>query len=353
MVRALEAEAQLHRVGRGLTRRFLLRLIEVRFRLMAAVARDPGIAEEEIHAPVVVAGAPRTGTTILHRLLAADRRHRVPWGWELLRPVPASSEDPAADRDARIALAEEELGGPQNVVSDLRAIHTYGATRPKECLSAMSFAFQSEEFTARYAIPSYEAWLVESDMRPAYRMHRLVLQLLQRRQRDVQWVLKSPVHLHSLNALLETYPDARVAVTHRHVPTLLASLTSLIATLRWAHSDRVDPISIADAHVSRYARTFDALVDVSQAGPVSEACIHHSHQREFRADALRVVRDLYSRFGLSWTAEVEAAMADAAAAPADDHAGAHRYDREVGSEPLEQLEARFARYHAHFGVRAE
>ncbi len=159
---AVEREATLHALGRVLTRRFLLRLLEVRLQLLAYLDRDPSVVDEEITAPLFVAGAPRTGTTILHALLAADPRHRVPLGWELLRPLPPPL---GGSDDARAALADRELVAPQTIVSGLLAIHEYGGRKPKECLSAMSFALQSEEFTARYAVPSYERWLVESDCR--------------------------------------------------------------------------------------------------------------------------------------------------------------------------------------------
>ncbi len=203
---AIEAEAQLTLMGRWMTRRFVLRLLEVRLQLMAYLRQDPGVQGEAISAPLFVAGAPRTGTTILHTLLAADPRHRVPEGWELLRPVPPPSPDPALfAADPRIGLSDRELVRPQTVVSGLLSIHEYGGRKPKECLSAMSFEFQSEEFTARYAVPSYERWLESVDMTPAYRMHRLVLQILQRRRQSSAWVLKSPVHLHSLPTLFELY----------------------------------------------------------------------------------------------------------------------------------------------------
>ncbi|NNL67380.1 MAG: hypothetical protein HKP30_14120, partial [Myxococcales bacterium] len=154
LLAALEGEARLTRLGRSMTRRFLLRLLEVRLQLMGVLDADPGVVEEVIQAPLIVAGAPRTGTTILHTLLAADPRYRVPLGWELLRPVPSPGADAArAATDPRVALADRELVGPQTVVSGLLSIHAYGGSNPKECLSAMSFEFQSEEFTARYAVP--------------------------------------------------------------------------------------------------------------------------------------------------------------------------------------------------------
>lgn len=354
LLAALEDEARLTTIGRLMTRRFLLRLLEGRLQLMAYLDEDPGVVEEEIEAPLFVAGAPRTGTTILHALLAADPRNRVPLGWELLRPVPPPPNDPeACASDPRIALADRELVGPQTVVSGLRSIHEYGGRKPKECLSAMSFALQSEEFTARYAVPSYERWLVSSDMTPAYRIHRLVLQVLQRRRQATAWVLKSPVHLHALPTLLETYPDARVAITHRDPLTLLASLTSLIANLRWAHSDTVDPAEIARAHVRRYRSSFERLVDWAGSGALPSGQVHHSRFADFQRDALAVVAQLYEQFGIAWSRESEASMRQALGDnPAGRH-GKHAHSREDLGEDPEILRAAFARYQARFEVPSD
>src|SRR4051812_24292695 len=60
---ALEKEAELTILGRWLTRRFLLRLLVGRIQLERYVAGDPGVLDEDIAAPIFVAGAPRTGTT--------------------------------------------------------------------------------------------------------------------------------------------------------------------------------------------------------------------------------------------------------------------------------------------------
>ena len=99
-------------------------------------------------------------------------------------------------------MDDAELRLPQLVTDGLDAIHAYGGRMNKECLSAMSFAFRSEEFISRYHTPSYIDWLQSCDMTPAYEMHRLVLQVLQRRLPTDRWVLKSPVHLHNLPVLV-------------------------------------------------------------------------------------------------------------------------------------------------------
>ncbi len=367
---AIESEAELHLMGRYMTRRFVLRLLAVRLQLMAYLRSDPGVLDEEIVAPLFVAGAPRTGTTLLHALLAVDPSHRAPLGWELLWPVPPPDPDPGRRAsDPRIALAERELTLPQTVVSGLLAIHVYGASRAKECLSAMSFSFRSEEFTARYHVPSYETWLFrEADLAPAYAMHRLVLQILQRRTGRARWALKSPVHLHSLAALEATYPDARVALTHRDPATMLASLSSLVAHLRFAHSDRVDVAAIARDHVARYQTTLDrtwrdetsrdgSAKDETSRGaqPRSASATgrHHLRYADLVADPIARIAELYARFGLDFSVELQAKLrAEVERRTAHEH-GDHAYDLEAMGLDRAALRERFRRYREHFGIPEE
>lgn len=368
---AIEGEAGLHLMGRFMTRRFLLRLLEVRLQLMAYLRADPGVQDEPIEAPLFVAGAPRTGTTLLHALLAADPAGRAPLGWELLWPVPPPAPEPERRAtDARIALAERELTLPQTVVSGLLAIHVFGATRPKECLSAMSFAFLSEELTTRYDVPSFERWLFEqADLRPAYAMHRLVLQILQRRTGRKRWVLKSPVHLHSLEVLEATYPDAKIVLTHRDPATMLASLTSLVAHIRWAHSDRVDAPALARAHVERYQRSLDRVrEDEERAGAGSGRAVrgvgslasgrsatgrHHLRYADLVEDPEARVAELYEALSLELSAAYRTKLREEIAHRTRHEHGDHAYDLEALGLDRAALHERFAPYAAGFGVREE
>lgn len=346
---ALEDEARLTVLGRWITHRFLARLVEQRLALDAYAARDPGALDEPIEAPWFVIGAPRTGTTILHGVLAQDPRHRVPEGWELLRPVPPP--DPATrDTDVRVALADAELRTPQVVVSGLAAIHEYSGRMPKECLSAMSLAFRSEEFVARYDVPSYVAWLQACDMRPAYDVHRRVLQVLQRRSPRRRWVCKSPVHLQSLPVLLAVYPDARLSVTHRDPLVVLGSVTSLVASMRAAHSDQVDRMGIARYHADLYARSLDALVDATDDAWLAPERVTHTTFVDFLEAPAAVVGSCYRHFG--W--DLPDATRDAMEEYLDEHPqgrlGGHEYTfAGLGLDPVEER-ARFARYVERFAV---
>jgi hypothetical protein len=351
---ALEHEAELTVMGRWMTRRFLLRFLEVRLQLAAYVRDDPGVVDEEIRAPWFVTGAPRTGTTILHALLAQDPTSRVPEGWELLRPVPPPSPEPDEFAAvARIPLADRELRLPGQVAGELDAIHVYRGRMHKECLSAMSFAFRSEEFTARYHVPSYADWYERCDLRPAYDAHRLVLQILQRRFGDVHWVLKSPVHLAALPTLFAVYPDAQLAITHRDPLTVLASLTSLVATLRWAHSDRVDFAAIGRFHEHMWTRTLDNLVTASTDGSLDPTRVHHVHYADFMQDQIGVVGELYRALGRSLPPETSQAMRTYLAGRPKDQHGAHEYTfADLELDPVTERE-RFARYQRHFSVPEE
>lgn len=349
---ALEEEARLTLLGRWITRRYLLRLLEVRFQLAAYVASDPGVRDEDVHRPLVVTGAPRTGTTILYGLLACDPAFRVPEGWELLRPVPPP--DPAHVPDpGRLALADAELRLMPSVSSGLDAIHEYSGRMPKECLSAMSFAFLTEELTVRYHVPSYAEHLRRADMAPAYEMHRLVLQVLQRRWGPTQWVLKSPVHLAALPTLLSVYPDARLVVTHRDPLTVLPSVSSLAATLRLAHSDDVDMTDLGRYHAELYGRYLDGLVDADEQGLLDPGRTHHGSYADFAAHPMGSVEATYESLGLELHPDVARSMAQHLAAKPKGHRGEHRYSfDDLGLDRADER-ARFARYTDHFDVPQE
>ncbi|GMU77819.1 MAG: putative sulfotransferase [Acidimicrobiia bacterium] len=346
---ALETEASLTVLGRWITHRFIGRLVEQRLALDAYCARDPGTLDDVIAAPWFVIGAPRTGTTILYGVLAQDPRHRVPEGWELLRPAPPPIPE-TRDRDVRIALADTELRTPQVVMAGLTAIHEYSGRMPKECLSAMSLGFRSEEFVARYHVPSYVTWLQRCDMRPAYEVHRRVLQVLQRRSPPRRWLLKSPVHLQSLDVLLSVYPDARCSFTHRDPLAVLASVTSLLATMRAVHRDHVDVPAIGRYHADLYSRSLDRLVDACDTGLLDPARVTHTAFRDFVDGPMTVVESIYSQLGLDLPADTARVMAAYLADHPQGRHGAHEYSFDDLGLDAPSTRARFGRYRARFGT---
>jgi len=161
-------------------------------------------------------------------------------------------------------------------------------------------------------------------------------------------VLKSPVHLHSLPVLLDVYPDARVVITHRDPLTVLASVTSLLATLRSAQSDRVDVEELGRYHVDLYGRSLDRLVSLDEGGLLPPERVRHVAYADLVADAGAVTRDLYAHFGLPGVAP-EPLPSDGGAHRRPEH---HYSFADLGLDPI-ATRRRFARYQAHFGVPDE
>jgi hypothetical protein len=257
---------------------------------------------------------------------------RAPEGWELLFPAPAPGPS-TRDDDPRILAADEELTWPQRQREEMLSIHRYAGRMHKECLSAMSFAFRSEEFVSRYHVPRYVEWLQAADMTAAYQMHRRVLQGLQRHRPTPRWVLKSPVHLNNLPTLLATYPDASVVITHRDPAEVLGSVTSLVANLRRAFSDRVDEAEIARYHLDLYGRSLDALVDADLPDQQLVHLDHHTLITEPQATLDAVC----TRLGLT-------PIPLDVSAPAE--AGSHRYGLTGVTD--DEIDAAFGRYRHRF-----
>src|ERR1700682_554248 len=68
----------------------------------------PGIPDVPVHRPLFVAGFGRTGSTLLHNLLALDGNARAPLLWELWTPSPPPRPESYAS-DPRIEIAQRRL----------------------------------------------------------------------------------------------------------------------------------------------------------------------------------------------------------------------------------------------------
>ncbi|MEO2167925.1 MAG: sulfotransferase, partial [bacterium] len=88
LVESLDQEAQLTFFGRIVARKDLTRLLASRLKMVEDRRRHPEIESEKVRRPLFITGFPRTGTTILHAVLAQDPRHRAPMTWETMYPSP-------------------------------------------------------------------------------------------------------------------------------------------------------------------------------------------------------------------------------------------------------------------------
>ncbi len=210
--------------------------------------------------------------------------------------------------------------------------------------------FHSIQFSTTYRLPSYENWLFEQDLRPAYRFHREFLQHLQSTYARERWVLKSPGHLAAIDALLHVYPDALIVQTHRNPLDVLTSASSLHCVLRGAASDAIDPIEVGREQVELWSRVLRRGLEQRERVPDRAARFFDVRFPELLADPLDCVRRIYTHFDLELTTEAQQRMARFLGANTRDKHGTHRYAPETfGIDPVRDAQ-HFEEYDCRFGL---
>ena len=353
LLHALRTEADLNDVGAQVAASQLRDHLKSRLWVTDWHRRHPEMGRAGIAGPVVVLGQPRTGTTILFDLLAQDPRFRAPLTWEVANPHPPP-ETATFDTDPRIELAAVASAVSEAIIPGFQAIHPSGPQRAQECVSITAGDFRSLLFSTVFHVPSYTRWLLwDADMAPAYRYHRMFLQLLQWHYPAEPWLLKTPGHQWCLPALLDEYPDATLVYTHRDPLKVIASTASLTAHLQRLASDHTSvPVlgaEWADYLVEGNNRSVDAREDrVVAPGRAVDITFG-----AFMTEPFDTVSAVYDRLGLELTPSVEARMrAFLADNPSDKH-GVHAYTFSATGLDERATRRRTARYEEYFHVPRE
>jgi len=339
LLESCQDEARLNVIGKLALKNDVVRILCNRLLLARDRQLYPEIAKQEIHEPLFIVGLPRSGTTLLHTLLAADSAHRAPLTWEVMSPSPPSAQG----RQQRIRSAARDLSMLRWLSPTFESVHATGAELPQECVSLISPTFLSDQFDTMYNIPSYRAWFFRQDLHPAYAYHRRFLQHLQLRKSAERWVLKAPAHMFAAPALLSTYPDAKFVQLHRDPIEAVASVSSLVTILRRVFSDSVDPIQVGRDAMVYWSDAVKTFMRVRDQLPSDRIC--DLHYDEVRRDPIAATKRVYKFFGWQLKAEIEKRMRTVLAEQSSN--GVHRY-----SADYFQLEGTngFSEYCERFGV---
>lgn len=344
-----EHEAGLTLVGRIAARQDTLRLLENRLRMEDDRKRHPQIADVEIRRPLFVTGLPRTGTTLLHGLLAQDPANRVPYTWECMFPSPPP-ERARHRTDPRIMWAERQLRWFHRLNPDFRKIHPLAARLPDECLIITSHSFLSFQFQTSHRVPSYQRWLEGIDLVDSYAAHRRFLQHLSWRCAATRWVLKAPAHLYGFRALFQTYPDAGVILTHRDPLEVVASTASLHTTLRSTFSDTIDPVDTGAECTRRWAEGLARALRDRDAGCAPAERFLDVRYTDLVRDPIACVRRVYDHFDYPYSDAFELRMQRFLAQNPKDKHGRHSYSLAAFGLDPEEERARYRAYRERFGM---
>jgi hypothetical protein len=317
------------------------------------LTRHPEIREVPITRPVIVVGLPRSGTTHLVNLLAADTRFRSMPLWESYEPVPSPREPAEVDGvDPRWTRCNAVWDAMQAAAPLVAAMHPMEPDHVHEEIELQmpDFSSYTLEWVAR--APQWRDHYLAEDQTPHYAYMKSVLQILQWFRPKERWVLKSPQHLEQLGPLLHTFPDATVVVTHRDpVAVVQSTITMACYGARTAYrttqptwyrdywTERIGTLldtSLRDRHLLAEDHTVDVFFD------------------EYMADELATLEHVYDAAGIALTAQARAEISGYQASHPRGREGRVAYDlhRHFDVTP-DEVRARFGAYLERFPVRIE
>jgi len=346
---SLEREANLHPLGRFLMRIHLRELLDARLKWVACCDGREEIAESIPVSPIFIVGMPRSGSTFLHELLSQDSALRAPRIWEVMSPERASEPD-RGWRDSRVWRAAWCLWCFRRLAPRADAVYPMRARTPHECVAIHSYTFLSEEFVSTCHIPTYEAFLRSADLRPAYEWQKRFLAFLQYGLQPRRWVLKSPDHVRSLDALFSVFPDAIVIHTHRNPLDSLRSSIQLTEVLQRLYGRAQNRDKLAEREAKNLAWSVARMIQFRDEHPELANRFLDVNYTELTSDPLAVVRRLYRHLQMPLSNEATSAMQNLAR-----HRSVYKGRRTVpeitdlGLNRMEQLRL-FGKYCRRFGI---
>tara|TARA_Y100000739_G_scaffold111328_1_gene95650 strand:- start:158 stop:1342 length:1185 start_codon:yes stop_codon:yes gene_type:complete len=346
LLQSLREEARLSARGIFIMNRTMLRLLTNRLRTEQVFAENPTLTDVPIRRPLYIIGFPRTGTTLLHNLLACDPVARWLHLWEGLYPAPSPQ---SLETDPRITEVAEWVTGFEKVAPRLAAAHKLAPRGPEECLWLIEHTFNDLIFELRAHVPTYSRWLAEHEADVDIHQYYLrQLQMLGAHCNGAHWVFKAPRHLPGLKGLLAVFPEARIVQTHRDPATVLPSLCSLCEILRGAVSDAVDKPTIGAHWHARLKAIFEQATAVRSTA--AEGQILDIQYADLVTDPIATVQHIYAHHGYEFTEPFEAAMRQWLVANRQHKHGAHRYTLEEYGLSEAQVREDFSDYAKEFGL---
>jgi hypothetical protein len=329
-------DAKLHEGGRYVFCRRIVSALATRLHLVNLRKECKEIFHASLLRPLLVMGLPRSGTTLLHRLLSLADDSRALTAWEVLNPIPRPG------LDIRRFLTAASIALMKRSAPDLDAKHRVAATAPEECTFLLDPSFRSPGFWLIFPVFGYLNWLLGQDMQPAYRTYCSLLQFLQRSTPEKRLVLKAPAHTGHIPELLSVIPELKLVQTHRDPMAVVGSVNSMFKSMHGGGSKHFDLNRMARANLDMLATMTEH--NLSSRNTIGADRILDIRYGELIEDPMGVLRQIHLHFDLPCAdTYIDGATKWLAKHPQGRY-GRHSYGLEEFGIQREEVKERFERY---------
>lgn len=330
LLESVRRDARLNVAGRIAFHADTLRLLGNLLWLVEVRKRNPEIAREEIRAPIIITGLPRTASTFLQALFMQDPAVRSPRVWEVAYPRPAKLTT-LRRRNVWETKIRRQLKWLDFIEPEFQYVHPLEPNSPQECTEILSNVFESLRFDSTYDVPTYRHWVDSRSSKRAYEFHRRFLQVLQYRRSGRRWVLKSPDHVFAMAGLMHAYPDAKIIVTHRDPAKVIPSVAAQTMILHGLFSDAVTVGAVTEKVYKRWLDGAEKLIKMGKGemGPIRD--IKHVFYEDLVRDPLAKMEQLYDSLEMDLSDEARTAMSAYLRRSASGKYQPNRFRKEAGA----------------------
>jgi hypothetical protein len=342
LIDSINNEASLNEIGIQAQPIRIQGLLSNRLRFEEDLKKFPEILDQEIIAPIVIVGLPRTGSTMTHRLLASDPNHTAMLWWEGRYPALLPGEK-RGDIEARMELGKAEVDAVVAASPEALDIHPWDYKGADEEILLLEHNFLSTVPESFMALPSYSEWIEGQDHTLAYEDLKKFIQYLQWQnpgREKKRWVLKSPHHLGFIDKMISVFPDAKIIQTHRDPIKTVPSFCSMCANLFEPLTTNFDKVFIGKHWSNKLTRALNHCMKISEQHPDNFLDLEFLNMIK---DPIDEMKKIYEFIGESFGEKTEVAM-EAWREENKHEMGAHKYSLEEYDLTESQINDNFAKY---------
>jgi hypothetical protein len=298
LLESVQKYANLNFLGRLRVHELIVNCLANRLLMTDFRKRTPEIFSRPLIPPIIVTGMFRSGTTLLHRLLASDPVNRGIPLWALIKPFLRNQKEIDHYRN----IVTKRLKIAHTITPDMDVKHFIRVDEPEECTWALGMTFTSLIFPIIAPVYSYVDWYLTQDRVKKYQEYRWILQFYQSYEPTRRLVLKAPEHLSSVTELRQAIPNVLIIQMHRDPVQCINSHNSLRYTLHSPITDNLDVSRMAEMNLRTMGAEMDRLLVARKAHP---GTVFDVSYEKLVADPIGTVKGIYEHFELAWSEAYE------------------------------------------------